>query len=105
MKSLLIFFSVLLASVVNAQYNKTNLKIETGFTQAKYLYQNLQLYPIRANAAFVAYHKDLSKFVTLKDALDKKKVVITESNGGEVNSLFIENVSKDTVMILSGEVV
>lgn len=105
MKPLLIIIAVLVITTVHAQYNKANLKLEPGSAQSKYHYQNLQLYPIRANATFVNAHKELSKFITLKDAIDKKKVAITESNGGEVNSLFIENVSKDTVMILSGEVV
>src|SRR6185295_12245187 len=49
--------------------------------------------------------KGVGKYETLKNALDKKKVVVTESKDEEVNNLFIENVSKDTVMILAGEVV
>jgi len=42
----------------------------------------------------------------LKDALEKKKVVITEkSNGGTVNTLTIQNVSKDTIIVICGEVI
>src|SRR5437879_6772929 len=92
-------------SVANAQYNKINLRLEPATSQTKYRYENLQLYPIRANAAFVSTNKGVGKFETLKNALDKKKVVVTESKDEEVNNLFIENVSKDTVMILAGEVV
>ena len=98
---ILVFFS----SIANAQYNKTNLTLEAATSQAKYRYENLQLYPIRANAAFVSSNKGVGKFETLKNALEKKKVVVTESKKEEVNNLFIENVSKDTVMILAGEVV
>ncbi|GHN00582.1 hypothetical protein WSM22_20710 [Cytophagales bacterium WSM2-2] len=105
MKSILIIPIVLAAITVNAQYNKDNLRLEAKATESKYKYQNLQLYPIRANNIFVKEHKDLGKFVTLKEALEKKKIAITEANGGDVNKLFVENTSKDTVMILSGEVV
>jgi len=92
-------------STVRAQFTKNNLKLESVTDQRKYHYQNLQLYPIYANAAFAAEHKSVGKYVTLKDALEEKKVAITESNGGEVNTLIIENTSKDTIMVLSGEVV
>ena len=98
---ILVFFS----AIANAQYNKTNLTLEPATSQTKYRYENLQLYPIRANAAFVSSNKGVGKFETLKNALDKKKVIVTESKDEEVNNLFIENVSKDTVMILAGEVV
>lgn len=105
MKSLIFLSALLSISLANAQYNKTNLKLEPANSRTNYRYQNLQLYPIRANEAFVAHHKDLGKYETLKNALDKEKVKVTEANGGEVNSLFIENTSSDTVMILAGEVV
>lgn len=101
----LVFVLVFFVSIANAQYNKTNLKLDPSTSQTKYRYENLQLYPIRANSAFVASNKNVGKFETLKNALDKKKVVVTESKDEEVNNLFIENVSKDTVMILAGEVV
>jgi hypothetical protein len=42
----------------------------------------------------------------LKKALEEKKVVITEKgDGGEVNTLTIENKSKDTIIINCGEVI
>jgi hypothetical protein len=101
----LIIIALFICSFANAQFNKTNLKLEAAASQPKYRFRNLQLYPIRANAAFAAQHKDLGKFVPLKEALAKKKVAITESGDGEVNKLFVENISKDTIMVLSGEVV
>ncbi|HEV8512395.1 MAG TPA: DUF6569 family protein [Cyclobacteriaceae bacterium] len=105
MKTIIFILTVLYsASIANAQYTKDNLRLEAA-AKSKYHYQNLQLYPIYANAVFVAQHRNVGKYVALKDALEKKKVKITESNGGEVNTLFIENISKDTIMVLSGEVV
>ncbi|HMJ46504.1 MAG TPA: DUF6569 family protein, partial [Ferruginibacter sp.] len=42
----------------------------------------------------------------LQEALQKKKVKITEKkDGGEVNSLVIENISADTIIIISGDIV
>jgi len=104
MKTIILLLVAAFCSVANAQYTKQNLKLESN-ASSKYRYQNLQLYPIHANAAFVINQKDVGKYETLKNALDKKKVVIKEANGGEVNTLQIENTSRDTVMILSGEVV
>jgi hypothetical protein len=107
MKYVMLF--VLLSSfAANAQYKSENLKLEpqSGIAQSKYTYENLQLYPIRANKAFEAEHKDLGKYVGLKEALEKRKIVVTEkTKQGTVNSLILENVSSDTIMILSGEVV
>ena len=113
MKSFLASFLVLLFVLtaiipMQAQYNQVNLKLDQQTPQNKYRFEKLQLYPIRANQAFEEYHKDVSSYVILKEALEKKKVAITEYNGrsgGEVNTLYIENISKDTIMVLSGEVV
>jgi hypothetical protein len=101
----LTIIALFICNFASAQFNKKNLKLEAAASQPKYRFQNLQLYPIRANATFAEQHKDLGKFVPLKEALAKKKVAITESGDGEVNKLFIENISKDTIMVLSGEVV
>src|SRR5437868_830924 len=105
MKTIIFILTVLcFVLTTNAQYTKDNLRLEAA-GKLKYRYRNLQLYPIYASAAFVAQHKNVGKYVVLKDALEKKNVTITESNGGEVNTLFMENTSKDTIMVLSGEVV
>ena len=106
---------------------------------------NLRLYPVVASDAFIATHKNVSGYSTLKESLESKKVVVSErasgisatgaansnisrppnprpilqgnqanpnvemlqsARGGEqVNSLFVENFSKDTVFIMAGEVV
>src|SRR5688572_6030382 len=88
-----------------AQYNAQNLKLESATNVNQYQFENLQLYPIRANQTFIVQHQNLGNYITLEDALEKKKVEITEFSGGSVNTLYIENISSDTVMILSGEVV
>src|SRR6185369_454197 len=83
-------------------YNKTATSTELK----KFTYENLRLYPIIAKDSFKTAFKDLSKFTPLKKALEQKKVVITEKgNGGEVNTLTIENKSKDTIIINCGEVI
>ncbi|MBA4053776.1 MAG: hypothetical protein C0490_03615 [Marivirga sp.] len=96
-------FLVALSITIKAQYNEKNLKLEPA--SAQYRFENLQLYPIYANRDFHTYHKDVASFVTLKEALEKRKIAITEQARGNVNSLFVENVSADTIMILAGEVV
>jgi hypothetical protein len=111
MKNIVLFCLCILVSVpvaLKAQYQRENLKLDPPAmtSQGMYTYQNLQLYPVRANQAFRSHHKGVAKYVTLKEALEKRKVAITEQKGGgDVNTLFIENVSADTIIVLSGEVV
>lgn len=87
-----------------------------------YRYQNLQLYPIIASSAFLDHHKVLGPYLSLKEGLEQKKLIITEVHttdsppadttgicilvdDAEVNTLFIENISYDTIIILGGEVI
>lgn len=73
MKTIVPILTVLCsASIANAQYTKDNLRLEAA-AKSKYRYQNLQLYPIYANAAFVAQHKSVGKYVALKKTLLKKR--------------------------------
>jgi hypothetical protein len=92
-------------SSAKAQFNEKNLKLESASTKEKYTYGNLQLYPIRANEEFKSQHRNMGKYTSLKEALEKQKVKVTEHARGDVNTLYIENVSADTVIILAGEVV
>lgn len=93
----------------NAQYNKNNLALDPAEGQSKYSFKNLQLFPIRANETFLLAHRDVGNYMTLREALERNKVVITEfqngRSGGDVNRLMIENISGETLMILAGEVV
>jgi hypothetical protein len=76
-----------------------------------YRYENIQLYPIYATQSFIDFHKNLGPYLSLQQALLANKIIITEQTGrsglieSEVNSLFIENVSLDTIILLGGEVV
>lgn len=105
MKTFIIIGLLFSTSALLAQYNTQNLKLESSASVNQFVFESLQLYPIRANQTFISEHKNLGNYVTLKVALEKKKVAITEFSGGSVNTLYIENISSDTVMILSGEVV
>jgi hypothetical protein len=105
MKTILYFLLVSLSLTTLAQYNKENLKLESQVKVNQFKFENLQLYPVRANQPFFQEHKNLGNYLTLEEALKQKKVEITEYSGGTVNTLYIENISRDTVMILSGEVV
>jgi hypothetical protein len=102
----LIAFLMIISLSLKAQYNKKNLELEPAASQQKkYMFEKMQLYPIRANKDFEAHHRNVGHYTSLKKGLEKKKVVITEHAQGEVNTLYIENTSSDTVMILAGEVV
>jgi hypothetical protein len=64
-----------------------------------YAYKNLAIFLIHAED-----RKDTTKFMTLEEALEQKKVTISET--GTVNTLVIENLSNDVyVYIQSGDIV
>jgi hypothetical protein len=105
MKKLFSLLIMLTGSTLLAQYNGQNLKLESQVKVNQFKFEKLQLYPIRGNQTFFTEHKNLGNYLTLEEALKQKKVEITEYAGGTVNTLYIENISRDTVMILSGEVV
>ncbi len=98
-------FFLLLSMSLQAQYNEKNLSLGSPAASSEYRFGNLQLYPVHASRDFHSYHRDVARFVTLKEALTNNKVKITEHPKGDVNTLFIENTSADTVVILAGEVV
>jgi hypothetical protein len=102
MKTISIIILLIVSTSAMAQYKKVNLKLDPGVTTA-YRFEKLQLYPVRANKAFEAEHKNVGNFTTLEKALQQKKITVKESE--EVNKLIVENTSKDTIMILAGEVV
>jgi hypothetical protein len=105
MKHIIIFLLIVTSFGLQAQYNHTNLKLDPDPSQPKYKFENLQLYPIRATTDFVEHHGNLGTYLTLEEALEQNEVRITEVASGNVNTLYVENNSSDTVMILSGEVI
>jgi len=83
-------------------YNKN----ASGADLKKFTCENLRLYPIIAQDSFKMAFRSMAKFTPLKQALAQKKVVITEKgNGAAVNTLTIENKSKDTIIVNCGEVI
>ncbi|MGQ0740496.1 MAG: ARPP-1 family domain-containing protein [Bacteroidota bacterium] len=109
MKLLAIICSVCLYLSGAAQYTYTNLEINFTLSekeQKSYTYQHLRLYPIKAKQSFTDTFRRVGKYLNLKEALAQGKVIITEQLGGAtVNTLTIENVSNDTIMIMAGEVI
>jgi hypothetical protein len=109
MKKLVLLCCICLSLSGFAQYTYTNLEVKFTLTeteQKNYTHQNLRLYPIKAKQSFTDTFRQVGKYMTLKEALAKGKVIITEQLGGAtVNTLTIENVSSDTVMIMAGEVI
>ena len=90
--------------VVYEAFNTGFLRIEKP--KDAYRYDNLQLYPIYATPAFLEIHKKLGPYLSLEEALKQHKLLISElGNGSDVNTLYAENISKDTIIILGGEVI
>ena len=109
MKSLFLCSCIFLSVSAFTQYTYKNLDIKFNLNeteQKNYTHQNLRLYPIKARQSFTDTFKTVGKYMSLKEALAKGKVIITEQIGGaQVNTLTIENISSDTVMVMSGEVI
>lgn len=109
MQKLALICCICLSFSGTAQYTYTNLEVKFTLTETEmknYTYQHLRLYPIRAKQSFTDTFRRVGKYLTLKEALAQGKVIITEQLGGAtVNTLTIENVSYDTVMIMAGEVI
>ena len=80
MKNLTILFLLFILAVsAQAQYNTDNLSITEEFTEVDlYTFKNLRLYPIYANEVFFKAHEMVGDYLTLKEALETKKVIVTE---------------------------
>src|SRR5688572_15465291 len=102
-----IYLAILLAlpCIALSQYTYKNLQVnylETVPSAQSFTFENLRLYPVHAKQSFTSEFKDIGKYMTLQEAIAKNKVKITEnSNSGEVNSLKIENVSSDTIIVIT----
>ena len=106
-----IFLAVMMAlpcfAFTQYTYDKLQINFQPANTGQKTLtYANLRLYPIRARDDFKKQFCNVGKYMPLKEAIMKKKVKITEAgDGGAVNNLVIENVSSDTIIVITGEIV
>lgn len=88
---LLITFSII--QILNAQYLYNEGYIQTvSNDQAtkSFTFNNLQIYPLIAEKQFIEAHRDFGKYTTLKEALETKKIKITEtetiSNQDNINN-------------------
>src|SRR5688500_17059316 len=92
-----------------SQYTYKNLQVnflETNAELKNYSFQNLRLYPIYAKQSFKSQFKNVGNYMPLQEAVQKKKIKITEKpNGGSVNHLTIENISSDTIIIICGDLI
>lgn len=84
-----------------------------------FTYKNLRIYPLIAGDSFRAAHREIGNYTNLQKALTENKIQITEAgvtgntnqtsqyqgSGESVNTLYIENISDDTVFIMAGEIV
>ena len=128
MKTTMVLIVVMLFCVnCHPQQESLALGVATEATLSK----DLQLYPVTANRAFLLHHRAMSRYLTLAEAIDGKKVMVSERTSDElppppppppaqsrnrltstaspddftddetpdVNSLFIANLSADTVLI------
>ena len=111
-----LFALLLLTSTLCAQYNSQNLKLDmSGAILKNYTYKNLGIYPVRSNDVFRMAHREIGTYTNLADAIEKKKIVVTETSGGAnnsrggssgvVNTLMAKNVSADSIYIMAGELV
>jgi hypothetical protein len=109
MKKILLAGLVAFPTFCLAQYTYENLEVNFLETDAKakyFTYENLRLYPIKARESFKSRFKNIGKYVPLKQALESKKIKITEKSSSEsVHDLTIENISNDTIIIIVGEVI
>jgi len=92
-----------------SQYTYDKLQVNllpTPEAIKSFTYANLRLYPILAKDNFKQEFKDVGKYMSLQEAITKKKVKITEKgDGGSVNTLTIENISGDTIIVIPGEII
>ena len=92
-----------------AQYTYKNLDVnflEKANEASAFTYGNLRIYPVKARESFKKEFASIGKYMTLQEAIQKGKIKITESsNSGTVNNLTVENTSKDTIIIITGDVI
>src|SRR5688572_2673527 len=108
MKKILLVI-VVFPFLCSAQYTYKNLEVnflEKSNEAASYTFGNLRMYPVRAKDSFKKEFSGVGKYMTLQEAIGKNKIKITESgSSGTVNNLVIENISKDTIIIITGDVI
>ncbi len=112
MKQLLSLPGLLLPVILFSQefsYRTLEFNLQDEPAIRSLTYKNLRLYPIRAKSTFKEQTKNFSQYTSLKEAIEKKKINITEkesrSEGADVNTLYAQNISSDTLFLMAGEVI
>jgi len=91
----------------SAQMNAVNLKPAFSEDQAqRFDCEKLRLIPIVGNDAYEQAYQDIGKLVPMNKALQDGRLKVMEQDGGAtVNTLQVQNASKDTIYLMQGEVV
>jgi hypothetical protein len=102
---LTIWFVLFSSLMIYSQYEMNVDYIQTvseNKANGSFTYKHLRIYPLLAGDKFKDMHRDIGKYTNLKDALDKKKITITETTSGNTvnaNSANNENVSDNDEQI------
>ena len=109
MKPAVFAILLVLPSICFSQYTYKNLRVnylESNDIAKNFTYANLRLYPVYANDSFKTIFKNVGKYTPLQEAIQAKKIKITEKpSGGSVNDLTVQNISSDTIIVICGDVV
>lgn len=86
-------------------FNENYLKVDLSNAE-KYTFKNLRLIPIRAKSNFKSSVGNFGYFMSLHEGVETKRITIKETDlDGSVNELILRNHSKDTLFVMSGEIV
>lgn len=86
-------------------FNENYLRVDLSNAD-KYTLKNLRLIPIRAKSNFKSSVGNFGYFMSMHEGIETKRVTINETDlDGVVNELILRNHSKDTLFIMSGEIV
>jgi len=86
-------------------FNENYLRVDLSNAD-KFTLNNLRLIPIRAKSNFKSSVGNFGYFMSLHEGIETKRISITETDlDGAVNELILRNHSKDTLFIMSGEIV
>jgi hypothetical protein len=109
--SLSTIISLFWVNISLAQFNYNTLKVDYESAERSesnpngLTFQKLRLYPIRAQASFLAQNRNMDYYMSLQEAINNRKIQITESSrSGTVNNLIVRNLSNDTIFVMSGEI-
>jgi len=92
--------------LVGALLGQAQIRIEPEPASPQYIvldgvrHQNLTVFPVR-----LVGEPPTTEYLTLKEALDEDLIKITETPGGDVNTVLITNYSTRPIYIMAGEVI